>query len=169
MDELRKLLTLHEGRRRRPYYCTGGKRTIGVGWNMTDNPLPPLIQTHLTLRGYITDAMIDRLLDISIQRATMDCQRLFRDFDEFSNNRRMALVDLVFNLGARRLSLGFPSLCRAVNAGDWQRAADELKYVNGLTKTKLSAYWTQLHGDPDGQDDGRTVRPERIYRMLADG
>ena len=169
MSAVKTLLSHHEGRRHRPYFCTGNKRTIGVGWNMTDNPLPPDIQAFLDKHGYITDDMIDTLLDISVKRATLDCQRLFPDFDDFTENRRLALVDLMFNMGRTQISKEFPSFCKAVNRGDWQRAADELKYTNGLTKKKLSAYWTQLHGDPDGTDDGKKERPETIYKMLVDG
>jgi hypothetical protein len=58
---------------------------------------------------------------------------------------------------------------RRRNRYDWQRAADEIKYSNGLTKNKLSEYWKQLGGDPVGRDDGRLERPEEIYKMLVGG
>ena len=169
MNAVRKQLSEHEGRCNYPYFCTGHKMTIGVGWNMTDNTLPPDISAFLAVHGYITEEMIDTLLDISIKRATTDCQRLFPDFDFFSENRRIALIDVMFNLGRTRISQTFPGFCRAVNAEDWQLAADELKYTNGKTKKKHSAYWLQLHGDPDGTDDKKKERPETIYRQLVDG
>jgi len=28
-----ELITKHEGRRKKPYKCSGGKNTIGIGWN----------------------------------------------------------------------------------------------------------------------------------------
>lgn len=63
----------------------------------------------------------------------------------------------------------FPSFVRAVNARNWQWAADELKYVDGKKKGMLSDCWTQLHGDPVGTDDGRLERPEEIYMMIREG
>jgi len=38
-DAIKKQLTLHEGRKNKPYKCTSGKITIGVGRNLDDNGL----------------------------------------------------------------------------------------------------------------------------------
>ena len=55
----------------------------------------------------------------------------------------------------------------AVDDQKWDRAANELKYADGEKKTRLSLYWKELHGDPDGTDDGKTERPEAIYNLLV--
>jgi len=166
---IRELLTFHEGRKNKPYKCSAKKSTIGVGWNFDDNPLPKDIAGYLKEHGQITDAMINRLLDISIAHATKDCHDLFPDFDSFSENRQTALLDVMFNMGRGKVSHKFPTFVHNINIGDFQGAADELKYTNGKTKTTLSKYWTDLHGDADGTDDGKKERPETIYEMLVGG
>jgi len=167
--DLKSQLRLHEGIRFSPYPCSAGQTTIGVGWNMDARRLPSGIAKYLKLHGCITPEMVDELLEMSIDSAVSDCRQLFPAFVSFSDVRQHALIDVVFNLGKAKISKGFPSFCHAVNIGDWQGAADELKYADGRRKTKLSLYWTQLHGDPDGQDDRKRERPETIYRMLVEG
>jgi len=119
---LYEFIEKHEGRRKKPYKCPAGKLTIGVGHNMDANPLPPDIQQYLAQHGYITDEMIDRLLNTDIRHAVADCQVIFPAFNTFSDNRRMALIDFVFQLGftgARR----FTRSVNAINAEKWDDAA----------------------------------------------
>lgn len=121
-----ELIEKHEGRRKKPYKCTAGKRTIGVGWNYDANPLPPDIANYLRDNKQITDEMIDRLLEISVRQAVADCHALFPDFDNFADNRRMALTDFVFQLGIKRVR-GFVKAVAAINTGRWTDAAKEMK------------------------------------------
>jgi GH24 family phage-related lysozyme (muramidase) len=167
-DKLMDLLEKHEGKRNKPYTDTKGILTIGIGWNM-QNRLPNHIAGFLHVNGYITDEMVYWLLGISIDNAEINCQELFPEFESFTENRQLALCDLMFNMGQKKIGSKFPLFVHNVNIQDWQAAADELKYANGETKTKLSDYWVQLHGDPDGTDDGKQERPETIYGMLVDG
>lgn len=169
LESFKKTLSIREGRENKKYLCTKKHWTIGVGWNMDANPLPKDIKEFEKLNGYITDEMIDRLLNISIEAATNNCRDIYKEFDSFSENRRFALIDLMFNMGSGKILKGFPSFVKAVNVQDWQLAADELKYSNGKIKNKLSDYWKQLHGDPDGADDGKLERPEEIYKALVNG
>ena len=114
----------HEGRRNKPYKDTAEppKTTIGVGWNMDANPLPDDIQEYLNANGEITDEMVDRLFSISLDRATVGCKDLFPDFDNFSDNRKMALIDFTFEMGERGESK-FTHAVAAINAGQWDDAA----------------------------------------------
>ena len=119
---LYEFIEKHEGRRKKPYRCPAGKLTIGVGHNIDANPLPIDIKRHLEEFGYIDNEMIDRLLNTDIRHAVADCQVIFPQFNTFSDNRRMALVDFVFQLGftgARR----FVRSVKAINAEQWDDAA----------------------------------------------
>lgn len=123
---LRQLIEKHEGRKNTPYTCPAGFKTIGVGWNINANPLPPDIANYLKHNGHITDEMIDQLLDISIRHAQADCRVLFPGFDNFSDGRKMALIDFVFNIGfagARK----FKKAVKAINSGKWDIAAREMQ------------------------------------------
>jgi len=122
MMTLYEFIEKHEGRRKKPYRCPAGKLTIGVGHNIDANPLPIDIKRHLEEFGYIDNEMIDRLLNTDIRHAVADCQVIFPQFNTFSDNRRMALVDFVFQLGftgARR----FVRSVKAINAEQWDDAA----------------------------------------------
>jgi lysozyme len=112
----------HEGRRKKPYKCPAGKMTVGVGYNFDDNPLPPHIAQYLKKHGQITDAMIDDLLQCSISIAEDDCHDLFPDFDNFTENRKMALTDFVFQLGKTKASR-FVNSIAMINTGRWEEAA----------------------------------------------
>lgn len=152
------LLEKHEGRKHKPYRCTGGKRTIGIGHNFDDNPLPPHIADYLKKNGQITDDMVDELLETDILHATADCCVLFPGFDSFSERRKMALVDFVFQLGFNRARNGFPKFVHNINTGKWEAAAAELKYVDGKKQDKLSDYWKETKG-----------RAMEIVRMIEEG
>ena len=121
-DDLRNLLIRHEGLKLKPYQCPAGKWTIGVGHNMDANPLPEVIQYQLDSHGSITKDMAYALLDDDLRSAIKDCQFLYRDFEKFSEARRNALVDFLFNVG-RRTARTFERTNRAINRGDWEAAA----------------------------------------------
>jgi lysozyme len=141
-DALRNMLARHEGLRLRPYPCSRNHMTIGYGWNLK-NPLPRSIDAYLNINGEITKEMAEKLLDISMDAAIRQAWDIFPQFGGFSERRQAALVDVTFNMGSDKIVLEFPNFCKAVNDGDWNRAADELMYVDGLKKDKLSAYWKQ--------------------------
>lgn len=119
------LIRRHEGLRLKPYFCTGGARTIGYGWNMDAHPLPDDIAACLRVNGEITQDMAERLLDISTDTAIRQAWVIFPQFGEFSERRQMALVDFLFNVGAGT-ALTFKKALAAIYAGDWDKAADEM-------------------------------------------
>lgn len=125
MSDIYEMLDRHEGDRLKPYLCPAGKRTIGRGWNIDANPLPDDIEDYLDRKGEITQEMSDRLLKMSVANATRYCFRLFPDFLNFTDNRRNALIDFLFNVGIGTASK-FVNTIAAINRGDWSAAADGL-------------------------------------------
>lgn len=121
-----ELITKHEGRRRRPYKCTEGFNTIGVGHNIDANPLPADIAKRLKETGSIDDEMIDRLLVMDITRAAGDCKKLFPAFNSFSLNRQAALIDWCFQLGFTKANR-FVKAVACINTGRWSEAAAEMR------------------------------------------
>jgi lysozyme len=118
------LLRRHEGLRLKPYYCSKNHRTVGYGWNL-DNEPPSDIASCLRLTGAITQDMAERLLNISITIATEDCRAIYPGFDTFSEARRFALIDFLFNVGSGT-ALKFKKMRLAIVWCDWDRAADEM-------------------------------------------
>ena len=133
------LLEKHEGRKHKPYRCTGGKRTIGIGHNFDDNPLPPHIADYLKKNGQITDDMVDELLETDILHATADCCVLFPGFDSFSERRKMALVDFVFQLGFNRARKFIHSIA-CINIGRWEKAGEQMRKSRWAEQTPNRAH-----------------------------
>ena len=162
MDELlMNMIERREGRKNKPYRCPAGFLSIGVGHNMEARPLPRDMQAFLDNHGYITDGMVDQLLIADLADATRDAVEVVgvKTWEGLSLARQYAIIDMAFNLGAGGLRK-FRRFLTAVRAGEWTRAADEIR---------ASRYYRQLGGDPAGTDDGRLERPEEIMRMIETG
>jgi len=104
-------LRIDEGVRAKPYHCTAGKLSIGVGRNLDDVGLRP--------------DEIDYLLANDIRIAESDARSLFECFDKLTDARKAVLVNMAFNLGRNRLA-GFVKFRAAVEGGRYDRAATEM-------------------------------------------
>ena len=124
--DLHEMLRRHEGLKLEPYRCPAGKLTIGYGWNLDAHPLPDDYAACLRLTGAITLDMAERLLNISIDAATRQCRAIFHHFDDYSERRKAALIDFVFNVGVGT-ALTFKKALAAIMEGDWDKAADEMQ------------------------------------------
>lgn len=110
-DLLTADLERDEGVRLRPYRCTAGKLTIGIGRNIEDVG--------------ITKAEAYMLLGGDIDRVCADLDRSLPWWRQLSEGRQRALANLCFNLGISRL-MGFQKMLAALKAGDYAEAAHEL-------------------------------------------
>lgn len=147
-ENLRKLIKRHEGLSLIPYRCPSGFLTIGYGWNFDANPLPEDIAIYLSEHGSISADHAERLLSLAIQRSVEDCRHLYPKFDTFTENRRNALIDMVYNMGLYTLS-AFRISNKFVNDGMWQEATDNFA---------LSKWAKQVKG-----------RAKEVLKMLRDG
>lgn len=107
---LEEQLIRHEGLELKPYVCTGGKLTIGVGLNLEDG---------------ITREEALYLLWSRIGQCIRDLQT-FRWWYHLDEARRNALIDLRYNLGPTRFR-GFKRMLAALEAHDWPQAAAEMR------------------------------------------
>src|SRR5687767_6324235 len=82
---VRAQLMVDEGVRHKPYRCTAGKLTIGVGRNLDDV-------------GLSLDE-VNILLANDIHRAEVAAMDVFPNFLELSDNRKAVLVNMAFNMG----------------------------------------------------------------------
>jgi lysozyme len=133
-ENLRAMLIRHEGYKKIAYICSGGYLTIGIGHNCDANPLPEDINQQMVLYGFITEGMIERLLEEDVEVAEKGCLKLYPDFDEFTQDRQDALTDFLFNVGLGSAKT-FKNTNKAINEGRWEDAA------NGL---RASAYAKQV-------------------------
>jgi lysozyme len=110
MHSIEDQLILHEGMRLRPYRCTAGKLTIGVGRNLEDKG----ISHH--------EAMM--LLRNDIEEITGQLER-HSWYVALGPVRRKVLIDMAFNLGVQGLSK-FRKMIGALKRADYEAAADEM-------------------------------------------
>jgi lysozyme len=111
-DALRSQLIDHEGERLTVYTCPAGYPTIGVGRN--------LIGTG------ISQAESRYLLDNDITRCINEAVNRFPWFPDLDEVRQRAVIDLIFNMGAGRLST-FTVTLSCFARGNYAAAADALQ------------------------------------------
>lgn len=112
-SELLQQIKEHEGLKLFPYKCPAGKLTIGYGHNLEDNGL--------------SQSVCEYILIEDIEEAKRDLYAIFtRDFfDSLSDNQKIALVDMMFNLGMSRF-LTFKKFILAVKNKDFIKASAEI-------------------------------------------
>ena len=109
MNRIKAQLVRHEGLRLKPYRCTAGKLTIGIGRNLDDRGISRK-EAYAMLERDIQDCeqwLIDKIPEI------------YNNLDEV---RQSVLLNMCFNLGIKGL-LEFKNTLAFVKAGDWERAA----------------------------------------------
>lgn len=108
LAQLERELTTDEGKHNRPYLCTAGKTTIGVGRNLDDVGL--------------NDEEIAFLLRNDINRVCADLDREIPWWRQMSEARQRVVANMGFNLGIRGL-LGFKNTLAAMREGRYKDAA----------------------------------------------
>lgn len=111
--DLVRSIKKHEGWSPSAYQDSEGYWTIGYG---------RLIDARLN--GGITEQEGEFLLATDISGAIGVANFIFPDLRTFTINRQRALVEMTFNLGRSRL-LTFKKMIAAIEARDWEAAADE--------------------------------------------
>ncbi len=101
-------LRLHEGERLKPYRCTAGKLTIGVGRNLDDRGITAEESAYLLANDITRE-----------ERALLNALPWVAQLDEV---RQRVLLDMAFNMGLGGL-LQFKNTLATIKAGDYQRAA----------------------------------------------
>ena len=101
----------HEGLRLTPYRDSEGKLTVGYGRNLDDNG--------------ISESEAEKLLEHDLVAALQDITSVFPEFEAYSEPRKTALADMMFNLSKPRF-LGFTNMISAVESGDWKLAGAEM-------------------------------------------
>lgn len=124
----------HEGLRLKVYKDTLGIPTIYYGHRVRQG------EVYL---GTLEDA--EKYLDIDIAVAQQGCMSLFPTFHEMNVYRQDVLTELVYNMGANKIKQQFPRFVHNVNTGNFEDAANELKFADG--HTVLSKWYQQVKSE----------------------
>ena len=131
-------LIIHEGERLHAYRCTAGKITIGIGRNIDRNGGKGITKEESKI-----------LLVNDIAECESDMQNIFgNDWSMFSEKRKIALIDLRFNLGGAGFR-SFKRMIAAIKRRDWNAAADEAlnsRWATQVQKSRVDTIISQLRG-----------------------
>ena len=100
-----------EGVELRPYKCSAGFLTLGVGRNIEE-------------RGITMDES-DYLLANDITICEEEAIRVFKWFADLTDVRQRAIINMIFNLGLTKL-LNFKKFLAAMEAEDWEEAGKQM-------------------------------------------
>jgi lysozyme len=112
MNQAKAQLVRHEGLRLKPYRCTAGKLTIGVGRNLEDKGISQQ-EAYELLENDIRECEVQLLTEIPDIYLSLDI------------NRKVVLINMCFNLGIKGL-MGFKNTLAFIAARDWERAANNM-------------------------------------------
>lgn len=118
---LAERIELHEGRRNRPYRCSEGKLTVGVGRNMDSVPF--------------SDDEIDLMLENDIKRARAGAET-FLAYQSINEVRRGVITEMVFQMGVAGVGK-FKKFLDAAYLHEWHTAHNEMldsKWARQTTK-----------------------------------
>lgn len=127
IDDIKQLLLRHEGLKLSLYQDTQGKTSIGVGRNLSDRGISA------------QEAMM--LLSNDINLVIAQCQNQFGWFDGLSNNRKMVVLDMCFNMGIAKFS-EFKQTIEYIGTGDYEKASVEM--LNSFWAKQVGARATEL-------------------------
>jgi GH24 family phage-related lysozyme (muramidase) len=146
-DSLVSQLAVGEGRFHKMYKDSVGVPTVGVGFNLIKDGAKKRIEALglnyndvLSGKQSLTDDQIDTLFADDRTIAENNVRKDVPGFDSLDPERQKALTDMAFNLGSLH---NFPNFVKAVNAGDWAKAAKE---AGSNAKGNGPSKWVQQVG-----------------------
>lgn len=107
---IEELLIKHEGLKLKPYKCTAGKTTLGVGRNIEDNG--------------ITKEEALYLLRNDIETCRQEASQ-YPWYNGLSEPRKDVVISMIFNLGLYRFSK-FKNTIKALENKDYPEAARQM-------------------------------------------
>jgi lysozyme len=117
----KKLVIWAEGKRYTTYPDDKGIPTIGIGHNCRAKPLPADWVEPLS------EDQVDILFEGDSLNAITMVQNIFHDcFDSWTDNRKAAIVDLMFNMGACTFLTFGPTIAH-IRTGQWEDVARHLE------------------------------------------
>jgi len=124
-----------------------GIPTIGYGFNLKDkffsDRIPASVRAGL---APIDPKLADQLLEERYDIAERDAKKYYGDgYDALPGEVKAVLSDVSYNAGYPKL-IKFKGMRNALKAGDYKRAAEELKYIAPGKSKQLTPYFTNQRG-----------------------
>ena len=131
-DDIKNLITKHEGYRNKVYLDSLNIPTIGIGLNLLRpdaksilNKVGANYSNILNGSETLTDDQVKEVFQLCLKIAYNDVKKYVPEFDTLPKNVKLGLIDMSFNLGYTRLSK-FVKTREFIVKGDYKNAANEL-------------------------------------------
>ena len=121
IDKLRKELERDEGVKYEVYLDHLSYPTFGIGHLITDDDP----ERGAAVGTKVSDDRVKEAFSSDIETVLSDCERLYEDFRDLPEEVQLIIANMMFNMGATRLSK-FKGMKRGVDARDWTAAAAEM-------------------------------------------
>lgn len=134
-------LKLHEGFRSDFYLCSAGKKTIGYGRNVENNPFSQEELNHLGRSEFLLEPMTEDeaeyLLVNDVKAVEIKLQTL-PFWNDLSSARKAVCLNMAFNLGVAGF-FQFKNMISALSGAFYERAAREMLDSKWATQVKQRA------------------------------
>ena len=122
IEKLRDQLKIDEGCVNSVYLDHLNLPTVGIGHLVTewDDEYGKPVGTE------VSEDRVNELFDQDVQVTIDECKLLYNNFDELPEEAQQIIANMMFNMGRPRLSR-FHKMKRAVDAGDWEEAGNQMK------------------------------------------
>ena len=111
LQETKNHIKEYEGFSQLIYSCPAGYATISYGRN-------------LETKG-ISREEGEYLLNNDVKQCLKELRGIMNRFDELPDKAQLVLIDMCYNLGLSKL-LNFENMLDAIDAGNWEKASQEL-------------------------------------------
>ena len=122
IEKLRDQLKIDEGCVNSVYLDHLNLPTVGIGHLVTewDDEYGKPVGTE------VSEDRVNELFDQDVQVTIDECKLLYNNFDELPEEAQQIIANMMFNMGRPRLSR-FHKMKKAVDAGDWEEAGNQMK------------------------------------------
>ena len=120
VDQLREQLIIDEGQVNEIYNDHLGYPTFGIGHLVLEGEP----EHGLSVGTPVTEERVDECFERDVEYVLNDCRILHEDFDNYPEEVKQIIANMMFNMGRTRLTK-FRKHNAALQEGDWKTAAIE--------------------------------------------
>ena len=147
-DNMRRTMEFEGGHKKNVYLDTEGYPTIGYGHVLDTLKYDALPEKYKDVEWSKQEGLSTFLEDY-IEKEERTARKFGKEnYENLPEGAQAILVDLVFNMGAKKLFDKFPGFIKDLKAGNYKEAAKELRYKNpDKGNMDMSLWWDQVGGD----------------------
>jgi len=121
IDQLREELKIDEGCKYEIYLDHLGLPTFGIGHLILDSD----VEHGQEVGTPVSEDRVNECFAKDVETVLSECKTLYSNFELLPEEVQLIIANMMFNMGRPRLSQ-FKGMRAGIDAGDWNRAADEM-------------------------------------------